>query len=135
MYFNRIKDIYNHNGNIPDLWRDVQIAHRHGVYYIYLKSDRQTDRHPCAACVFVSWSMIMLTLSLLWYLKTRICWGGWSIWPPLQIPCLMSKYDKWYIIEKLLCSTFKICKKICKFSKIEFFIAKSSYIVKIFAKK
>ena len=26
-------------------------------------------------------------------------------------------------------------KKICKFAKIEFFIAKSSYIVKMFAKK
>ena len=37
----------------------------------------------------------------------------------------MSKYDKWYIIKKLLCSTFRI----------EFFIAKSSYIVKMFAKK
>ena len=47
----------------------------------------------------------------------------------------MSKYDKWYIIGKLLCSTFRICKKICKFQKIEFFIAKSSYIVKMFAKK
>ena len=45
----------------------------------------------------------------------------------------MSKYDKWYIIGKLLCSTFRICKKICKFSKIEFFIAKSSNIVKMFA--
>ena len=26
----------------------------------------------------------------------------------------MSKYDKWYIIRKLLCSTFRICKIICK---------------------
>ena len=47
----------------------------------------------------------------------------------------MSKYDKWYISGKLLCSTFRICKKICKFAKIEFFIAKSSYIVKMFEKK
>ena len=47
----------------------------------------------------------------------------------------MSKYDKWYIIWKLLCSTFRICKKVCKFAKIYFFIAKSSYIVKMFAKK
>ena len=46
----------------------------------------------------------------------------------------MSNYDKWYIIRKLLCSTFRICKKNCKFAKIEFFIAKSSYIVKMFAK-
>ena len=47
----------------------------------------------------------------------------------------MSKYDKWYIIRKPLCSTFRICKKIGKFAKIKFFIAKSSYIVKMFAKK
>ena len=47
----------------------------------------------------------------------------------------MSKYHKWYIIGKLLCSTFRICKKMCKFAKIEFFIAKSSYLVKMFAKK
>ena len=45
-----------------------------------------------------------LTLSLLGYLKTRI--------PPyLEIPCLMPKFDKWYIIGKFLCSTFIICKK------------------------
>jgi len=47
----------------------------------------------------------------------------------------MSKYDKWYIIRNLLCSTFRICKKNCKFAKIEFFTAKSSYKVKMFAKK
>ena len=47
----------------------------------------------------------------------------------------MPKYDKLYIIRKLLCSTFRICKKNCKFAKIEFFIAKSSYIVKKNAKK
>ena len=47
----------------------------------------------------------------------------------------MSKYDKWYIIRKqLLCSNFKICKKICWFAKIKFFFAKS-YIVKMFTKK
>ena len=49
--------------------------------------------------------------------------------------CFMSKYDKSYIIRKLLCSTFRICKKICKFAKFKFFIAKSSYIVKMFSKK
>ena len=46
----------------------------------------------------------------------------------------MSKYDKWYIIGKLLGSTFRISKKFYKFTKIEFFIAKFSYIVKMFAK-
>ena len=30
--------------------------------------------------------------------------------PPLWIPCLMSTNGKWYIIGKLLCSTFSICK-------------------------
>ena len=37
--------------------------------------------------------------------------GGAICPPPLLIPCLMSKYDKydkWYIIGKLLCSTFRI---------------------------
>ena len=47
----------------------------------------------------------------------------------------MSKYDKWYIIGKLLWSTFRICKKIWKFAKIIFLIAKSRYKVKMFAKK
>jgi len=47
----------------------------------------------------------------------------------------MSKYEKSYIIGKLLCSTLRICKKICKFAKVEFLIAKSSYKVKMFAKK
>ena len=47
---------------------------------------------------------------------------------------LLSKYDKWYIIGKLLCSTFESAIKICKFEKIEFFIAKSTFIVKMFAK-
>ena len=47
----------------------------------------------------------------------------------------MPKYDKWYIIGKLLCSTFRICKKFANLQKIEFLIAKSSYIVKMIAKK
>ena len=47
----------------------------------------------------------------------------------------MSKYGKWYIIGKLFCSTFRICKQIWKFAKIEFFIAKSSFMIKMFAKK
>ena len=59
--------------------------------------------------------------------------GGGS--NPLQIPCLMSKYDKWYIIGKLVCSTYRSCKKISKCAKIKFFIEKSSYTVKMFAKK
>ena len=45
----------------------------------------------------------------------------------------MFKYDKWYIIGKLLYSTFRICKNICKFAKFEFLFTKSSYIVKMLA--
>ena len=60
-------------------------------------------------------SSSFLTLSLLGYLKTRICWGGGNLTPP-------SKSNVWcpnmtmtiYIIGKLLCSTFRICKQICK---------------------
>ena len=44
MYFNRIKDIYNNNGNIPDLWRDVQEAHKHGTTYTSSQTDGQTDK-------------------------------------------------------------------------------------------
>jgi len=36
----------------------------------------------------------------------------------------MSKYDKWYIIGKPFCSTFRICKIFSKFAKIEFFYRK-----------
>jgi len=38
-------------------------------------------------------------------------------------------------LESTCAHTFRIWKKICKFAKIEFFIAKSSYIVKMFAKR
>ena len=58
-----------------------------------------------------------------------------------EIPCLMSKHDKWYIIGKLLCSTFRICKKklqICKnwtfFCKIQFYsknVCKKKIVQKI----
>ena len=64
-------------------------------------------------------------------LENQAMVGGVTLTPPLSIPCLIPKYDKWYIIRKFLCSTFRICKKICKLAKIEFFIAKSSYIEKI----
>jgi len=47
---------------------------------------------------------------------------GGSIWTslPLWIPCLMSKYDKWYIINKLLCSAFRICKKFANLQNLNF---------------
>ena len=47
----------------------------------------------------------------------------------------MSKYDKWYIIRKLLCSTFRISKKmqICKnYRKIQLY---SKMFAKIFFEK
>ena len=47
----------------------------------------------------------------------------------------MSKYDKLYIIGKLLCSTFRICNKNCKFAKNEIFLAKFSFKFEMFAKK
>ena len=64
----------------------------------------------------------ILTLSLLGYLHENSK-PGYAV----------SKYEKWYIIRKLLCSTFRICKKFSKFAKIGFFFAKSSYVVKMFA--
>ena len=51
MYFNRIKDIYNNNGNIPDLWRDVQEAHKHGTTYTSSQTDGQTDKQT-DMCVY-----------------------------------------------------------------------------------
>ena len=48
---------------------------------------------------------------------------------------MFTKYDKWYIIGKLMWSTFRICKKNWKFTKTKIFSTKSSYKVKIFAKK
>ena len=47
---------------------------------------------------------------------------------------LMSKFDKWYIIGKFLCSTFRICNKICIFAKIEFFNRKIQLYSKIVCK-
>ena len=58
-----------------------------------------------------------------------------GIGSPLLIPCLISKYYKWYIIGKLLCSTFRMCKKICKFAKTDFFCCKIQLYSKIVCKK
>ena len=38
----------------------------------------------------------------------------------LYITCFMSKYDKSYIIRKLLCSTLRICKKFANLQKFNF---------------
>ena len=74
-----------------------------------------------------------LTLSLLGYLKTRIRWGGGQFDPPpskSHVLCPNMTNDTSFESSCAL-----ICKKICKFAKIEFFIAKSSFIVKMFAKE
>ena len=74
-----------------------------------------------------------LTLSLLGYLKTRR--GGQFDPPPSKshVWCPNMTHDT--SLESTCAHTFRIWKKICKFAKIEFFIAKSSYIVKMFAKR
>ena len=47
----------------------------------------------------------------------------------------MSKYDKWYIIGKLLCSTFRICKKNLKICKNWIFYRKIQLYSKNVCKK
>ena len=61
--------------------------------------------------------------------------GGGNLTPPSLNP--MFDVQIWQNIHhwKVLCSTFRICKKNYKFANIEFFFTKPSYIVKIFAKK
>ena len=69
----------------------------------------------------------MLPLSLLGYCKTRICWGGVTLTPPSKSHVLCPKTND--------TSLETSCALLCKFAKNEMFIAKSSYIVKMFAKK
>ena len=92
----------------------------------------------------VNWKLLLLTslikmrplkLSLLGYLKIRICWGGVNLTPP------PSKSHVWFpnmtndtSLESSCALLLKSAKN-CKFSKFLFFIAKASYIVKMFAKK
>ena len=72
-------------------------------------------------------SPVSLTLYLLGTWKPGNAVGG-LIWPPSpslsHVYCLMSKYNKWYIIGKLLCFNFRICQKICKFAKYWIFYRK-----------
>ena len=67
----------------------------------------------------------MLTLSLLGYLKTKICSKS-HVWCPNMTNTSL---------ESSCALLLESAKTICKFAKIEFFIAISSYIVKMFAKK
>ena len=77
-----------------------------------------------------------LTLSLLGYLKTRICWGGGGQFdPPSKSHVLFPNMTNHTSLESSCALLLESAKKICKFEKIEFFIAKSSYIVKMFSKK
>ena len=77
-----------------------------------------------------------LTLSLLGYLKTRIrLGGGRSIWPPpskSHVWCPNMTNDT--LLESSCALLLESAKKNSKFAKPDFFIAKSSYIVKMFAK-
>ena len=73
-----------------------------------------------------------LTLSLLRYLKTRIHWGG-AIYPPSKshVWCPNMPNDHWKALRLLLESA----NKFANLQKLNFFVAKSSFIVKMFAQK
>ena len=80
-----------------------------------------------------------LTLSLLRYLKTRICWGGESIWPPpskshiwcpnmtndtlLESSCalLLESANKFANLQKLIffCKIRLYCKNVCKIKIVQ----------------
>ena len=63
---------------IPSLWCSV-IHKPHKL----LKTIEINNFLRMKECFLIhSWSDKGLTLSLLGYLKTRICWGGGSFWPP-----------------------------------------------------
>ena len=65
-----------------------------------------------------------------------VWWNHWILSHNIRMTIKLNcQYDKWYIFGKLLCSTFRICKKIYKFAKIDFFWKIQLYLVKMFAKK
>ena len=76
--------------------------------------------------------MFHLTLSLLGYLKTRICWGEVNLTPPSKSHVWCPNMTNDTLLESFCALLLESAKK---FAKIEFFIAKSSYIVKMFGKK
>ena len=73
-----------------------------------------------------------LTLSLLGYLKTRICGGG-LIWPPSKSHVWFPNMTNDTSLESS-CALLVESAKNLQIFKIKFFIAKSSYMVKMFAK-
>ena len=79
---------------------------------------------------------IPLTLSLLGYLKTRIRWGGGNLTPPpskSHVWCPNMTNDT--SLESSCALLLESAKKFANLQKLNFFIAKSRYIVKMFAKK
>ena len=92
----------------------------------------------------VNWKLLLLTslikmrplkLSLLGYLKTRICWGGGQFDPPPSKSHVLCPNMTNDTSLESACALLLESAKNYKFAKIEFFSAKSSYIVKIFATK
>ena len=87
--------------------------------------------HQLSLIVSKLWNLVIKFLDSLDF-KVSHCLGLRIYYTnSLIIPCLMSKFDKWYIIRKLLCSTFRICEKISKFAKIEFFCKIQLYSKKV----
>ena len=76
-----------------------------------------------------------LTLSLLGYLKTRICWGGVKLTPLSKSHVLCPNVTNDTSLESSCALLLESAKKFANLQKLNFFIAKSSYIVKMFAKK
>ena len=72
---------------------------------------------------FSGLSVMLLTLSLLGYLKTRICGGGQFDPPPSKSHVLCPNMTNDTSLESSCALLLESAKK---FSKIEFFIAKSS---------
>ena len=52
------------------------------IKVLYNKIQKEFQRSKVVFLIFDGKMKTCLTLSLLGYLKTRICWGGGAIWPP-----------------------------------------------------
>jgi len=61
--------------------------------------------------------------------------GGVNLTPPSKSHVLCPNMTNDTSLESSCALLLESAKRNCKFAKIEFFIAKSSYIVKMFAKK
>ena len=76
-----------------------------------------------------------LTLSLLRYLKTRIRWGGVNLTPPSKSHVWCPNMTNDTSLESSCALLLESAKKFANLQKLNFFFAKSSFIVKMFAKK